>query len=399
MNCPHFLLYCDRSAETERRNMKSQIMNQIKKIRGETKPDVVSTAQNRYEITVREEDAMAVYLFSSPVRRERNGELVDFRWRKKGGDRIVTGSTPDSVIRVTPISVILEKPRQKFTLLFDSDTPFTWAERDGTLYCPVMQIRPTTNGVMVTADIAAGESKAMRLVSETFSEEVCRNSQYLAFMERHFKPKMTVASLFFKGEDGNCHPLKLLSEKLDDYTYRLEWKPEVIEKGQLAFEFNLYEDKLFQDTTVTDYLALENNAFGSIAFLGHTPEYGEQRLYSKWMLNYMSDLLFRDIRSVRLFIPRIFGNPEVEAYQMEERFCSFGSTWENKVPYGAKKISMTKTDEYLVLDLSSYVGRKGWMRYTYGMLLKVGESFRGYGAIATGDSCAFPVFLEIKYER
>lgn len=57
---------------------------------------------------------MAVYLFSAPIRREHGGELVELRWRKKGNDRIVSGSTPDSVVRVTPLSVVLEKPRQKF---------------------------------------------------------------------------------------------------------------------------------------------------------------------------------------------------------------------------------------------------------------------------------------------
>lgn len=379
--------------------MKSPIINEIQKIRGGTKLDVVSTGCSRYEVAVREEDAMAVYLFNAPVRKKRGGELIELRWRKRGDDRIISGSTPDSAIRVTPLSVVLEKPRQKFSLFFDSDGPFSWEERGGTLYAPHMKIRPTTNGVMITADIAAGEAPTMRLVTETFSEEVCRNSQYLSFMERNFKPKMTAASLFFKGEDGTCHPLKLLSEKLDDYTYRLTWRPEIIENGQIVFECNLYEDKLFQDTTVTDYLTLENNAFGSIAFLGHTPEYGEQRLYSKWMLNYMSDLLFRDIRSVKLFIPRIFSDVELEAYRMEQRFCSFGSTWENKIPYGTERIPMVKTEEYLVLDLSSYVGRKGWMRYTYGMLLRAADGAAGYGAVATGDSCAFPVIMEIKYER
>ena len=57
--------------------MKSQIINEIQKIRGETKPDVVSTGQSRYEVAVREEDAMATYLFSAPVRKERGGELVE----------------------------------------------------------------------------------------------------------------------------------------------------------------------------------------------------------------------------------------------------------------------------------------------------------------------------------
>lgn len=64
--------------------MKSQIINEIQKIRGETKPDVVSTGQSRYEVAVREEDAMATYLFSAPVRKERGGELVELRWRKEG---------------------------------------------------------------------------------------------------------------------------------------------------------------------------------------------------------------------------------------------------------------------------------------------------------------------------
>ena len=81
--------------------MKSPIINEIQKIRGGTKPDVVSTGRNRHEVAVREEDAMAVYLFSAPIRRERGGELIELRWRKKGNDRIVSGSTPDSVVRVT----------------------------------------------------------------------------------------------------------------------------------------------------------------------------------------------------------------------------------------------------------------------------------------------------------
>lgn len=59
--------------------MELGIIKQIREIRGEGNPDVVSVSGNRYQIAVREEEAMAAYLFSTPIRRANSGMLVDCR--------------------------------------------------------------------------------------------------------------------------------------------------------------------------------------------------------------------------------------------------------------------------------------------------------------------------------
>lgn len=380
--------------------MELGIIKQIREIRGEENPDIVTLSGNRYQIAVREEEAMAAYLFSTPIRRANSGMLVDCRWHTRGEYKEAYGSTSDSVIRVTQNQILLDKPKRCFTLAFDPCfATFLREGREGQLVSPRMRIRATTNGVMVCVKLLAGQAFTARLISETHSEEVRKNSQYLSFMDRRFKPEMTISSLFFQTEDNVIRPVKLISEQIGADIYHLEWKPETAEGGTLFFEYNLYEDKLIQDTTVSDFLAFENNAFGSVAFVGHTPEYGEQRLYSKLMLNYMSEHLFRVIQSVRLFIPTLGVCPEIEAYRMEERFCSFGSTWENKIPYGKDRLPVIQKENYLMIDLSDYVGRRGWIRYTYGMLLKTTPETIGYGVFAAGDSYAFPTILEVRFLR
>ena len=72
----------------------------------------------------------------------------------------------------------------------------------------------------------------------------------------------------------------------------------------ILFEINLYERKLFLDTTVESKNIGVNNAFGSIAFVGDTEQFGEQWLYSRPAFSLISELYEKSLNYAVLHIPK-----------------------------------------------------------------------------------------------
>ena len=368
----------------------SKILSQIAQIRGEAAPDFVDGFDCR-GVFVRESDRMCAYLYNTPIYRTEDGMLPDFRFYKSGGRQKVRLCQAESQIVAGDGWIALERPCERYVLEFADKTP--WKRSGEALTMSGIRLLPTAYGVMICADIAAGREFSATLSADTSHRAVQKNSQYFSFMAQKFKPAMTLSSLFLRGEDGGLYPLTLLVREVGAERYALEWRAPVSMSGQVVFEWNLYEEKLVQDTTVSALLARENNAFGSAAFLGQSEPFGEVHLYSK--LAY-----YRKVLSIRLLVPRLSSAPfPVEAYLMEERFCSIGSTWENKIPHSVRQLPAEWAGDYLAVDLSSAMCPAGKLLRIPGILLKMPENTAGYGVLATGDSCAFPQILEITYAR
>ena len=112
--------------------------------------------------------------------------------------------------------------------------------------------------------------------------------------------------------------------------------------------------KLILDTTVESKNPDKNNAFGAVAFLGNSQEYGEQWLYSRFNVMQFTDLNYYIVESANLYARR-FSNTKVDvkAYKMSMPWCSFGSTWNTKTNYAELLSQARILNNYKVIDLTS----------------------------------------------
>ena len=168
----------------------------------------------------------------------------------------------------------------------------------------------------------------------------------------------------------------------------------------MFYEINLYEPKLFRDTTVESRYPTENNAFGSVAFLGRTNTYGEQWLYSAIDISKMPELLDRKILKALWHLPQYTNNDRaISAFGVSSRFCSFGSTWQNKIQETERITGSIIQEGYQTLDITSIITDKDtpYLIQSEGLILKPKGEDRGFLTVATGDSCLTPQILEISF--
>ena len=86
------------------------ILNSIRQIRGTQEFNYQADDNNRHRVSVKEKDKTVSYLFSVPVRTQRNGNLVDTSWIPINNGYEFHGTPQDSLIRVDADSVVLKKP-------------------------------------------------------------------------------------------------------------------------------------------------------------------------------------------------------------------------------------------------------------------------------------------------
>ena len=168
----------------------------------------------------------------------------------------------------------------------------------------------------------------------------------------------------------------------------------------MLFEISFYEPKLIQDTPVSGNYPRENNAFGPIAFVGKSNYYGTQWLYSRLDIGKMPELNGKRIQKIKLYIPRFTRNAtELNAFALSNRFCSFGSTWINKIENEEVHDSLKVDQDYLCLDLTQRYVNRGLLSESAGVVIAPARSTDdvGYQAISTGDSYLAPPVLCVKY--
>ena len=199
--------------------------------------------------------------------------------------------------------------------------------------CDNTQIFPTTNGVSIRSACLEGKGYTFTLeISKPFLR-VNANDKYFALMSEQFRPFVSLSCLGTVDASNNIiSPAKLTYQKISNCKYTLTISPCSTMGKSVVFESNLYEAKLFQDTTVESKNPKTNNAFGSVGFIGSTEEFGEQWLYTRTDFSKINELNDKKILSAILHIPRLnYGTVNIVASKVYARFCSFGATWDNKI--------------------------------------------------------------------
>lgn len=121
-------------------------------------------------------------------------------------------------------------------------------------------------------------------------------------------------------------------------------------------------------------------------------------MYSRPDFTKINELLEKRITRAVLNLPDYsIGNATLKAFKVSARFCSFGSTWENKIPAAYYVADSIQSSGYQRIDITSLVTDpvRETLTYLEGLILKKKES--GFSAVATGDSCYAPLILEVNY--
>lgn len=369
------------------------IFQEIASMRGEGRIAIDRTNSNRYRIVLLENDgSKTAYYFSTPIYQQNTGRLIDPRFVSKDGEALLTGSNTD--IRVgkslwmTNAAGKCEVKLNLKGLHFEEDC----------LSCGDIKVLPTTNG----AAIMSWGGLLFELEVDNSFLNVRSNDKYFALMNGDLRPFVVLSCIGVVIEDRYViAPAEVSFEKISGQRYQLAVSPLDQCDGWVLFEINLYEPKLWQDTTVESNHPTSNNVFGGVGFIGETSAYGEQWLYSRLDQSKTPELLSKEINRAVLHSPLLSKeSAALMAQSVSFRFCSVGSTWDNKVSPSGWRADVAANSTFLSLDISTLITnpRTRLLAPSDGFVLKGKTGAVGATVISTADSYFAPQILEVNYK-
>lgn len=337
------------------------------------------------------------YCFSTPIYHEQSRRLVSRTFRREGEGYRCTGSNAETT--VTADGIYLQNGEGGARVTLGHHLPLSGDARRIT--CGTLSLSPSANGLLFDS-ASTREGLRLHLTAEVSAYLTVRaNSKCFALMCEEFRPFLSLTAIGVTDPMGRiCAPARVAFQQEEENRHTLTVAPLEAVGTRLLFELNLYEPKLFQDTTVESGNPQENNAYGGVAFLGDSAAYGEQWLYTRPDLSRLPALLDRPIRKARLYLPNLSGRRILlSAHRCAQRFCSFGSTWDNKVPLADGSAPSQSVADYDMLDLTGLLTAPGTgaLLQTEGLILRTGVKGSGFTAVATGDSYTTPQVLEITF--
>lgn len=356
-----------------------------------TELDVDTEQANRYCIRLNTSRGKEAYYFASPIYNAYSRKLVQRSFFANASEYRFAGSNCTASVSGTQIS--LRKGDRVFTMTFPH--PQLWRITGGHLESNDYTLSPTCNGVCLS-----GKTDHLRFgFSARFPYRSIRTSQNcLCWMEEQFKPAVVVSALVAEGAKQQV-PLRVRLEQTAGNAgiVGFETTDPVFRQGWIEVDF--YEPKLIQDTPVSGRFPKENNAFGPIAFIGKSAYFGTQWLYTRLDIAKFQELRGNYIREMKLYLPYLSRGPSApELYGLTARFCSFGSTWNNKVKQTEDGQTVTVGSRFLCLDLTRFYTNRARLTESAGTVLTPSHSWEpGCHTISTGDCCAMPPILCIKY--
>lgn len=373
----------------------NSISNEISRLRKGVPLVIDYKNSNRYRVIAVESDGTkTAYYFTAPIYNNRTRKAVDMKFHSNGETIYSTGSGTNTTIS----NSIRMENAEGFCVVSLSDHTKLISEHEA--ICGSDRIFPTTNGVAFGTDCHDGKHYTFNVeISKPFLE-VRANDKYFALMSEKFKPFVTVSCLGTSDSTGNIiSPAKVTYQKISDLKYAITISPCSTLGKCVFFELNLYEAKLFQDTTVESKNPKLNNAFGSVGFIGNTTEFGEQWLYTRPDFSKLNDLSDKKLMRAILHLPRLNRSAvELIASKVSARFCSFGSTWDNKIAEASVIADSLITDHYIDLNMMPILA-DGFGRLVQGegFILKAKKKDSGFAVITTADNYFAPQILEINY--
>ena len=108
------------------------------------------------------------------------------------------------------------------------------------------------------------------------------------------------------------------------------------------------------------------------------------------------------VKNAIAYIPKLSQKAfNIDAYKVSQRFCSFGSTWNQKVNASEKIASSNNNTRYLTIDVTTMFTNRTdcTLVYNEGLILQNPKGKNNFIAISTGDCYSAPQILEIKLKN
>ncbi len=350
---------------------------------------------NRYSVMSQSATGVkSAYYFSTPVFRKSDNKFIKPNFQKCAEYFFYNGS--NGTTKIYGDHAVLNNGTVEIHLSWNERKNILMSENGNLLKTQDMVIFPTFNGIAIRQ--RANKVKLYIKASKHF--DVRSNTKYFAFMKSQFEPVVTFNAMFAENRYRDIfYNTVLRSRKITDTSYEIEITSDSSDAFQLTYDINLYEPKLIQDTTVESKMPKENNAYGNISFLGISNCFGTQLLYSRIDVSKMDLPTDLKIDTVKLHIPyyAVNGN-DFRISVPIKRFCSFGSNWNNKIPYSNAVLSGTRNNGYITFDISKYViSKTGKWNPNEGFVIQSrGEHF---SIIGTGDNYYTPQIIEITFKK
>ena len=301
-------------------------------------------------------------------------------------------------IEIFPEGIVLRNAECEIRFLWEREQSFHISEDHARLTSEEMSISPTFSGVKVMQKYQ-GPLYFTCIVQSKKKGHIRMNSKSFAYMKDKFLPHFTLSTMYANKANGLLG-VNLAMKQEGDTKVRLRMIASDKEATSLCWEMNWYEPKLIQDTTVESARPSENNVYGNIAFLGHTPDHGVQYLYSRFDLTKINADPSQRMERVLLHIPYYqAGEQGFRVFAPFRRFCSFGSNWENKMPASEFCARYEKKNGCFVFDLSQYLlNQNGGFTANTGVVFCSAVA-DGASILSTADNYDRPQIIEIQYEK
>lgn len=373
------------------------ILNTLKNIRNSGDFSINPQNSNRYRIVVWENDgSQTAYYFSAPIYEQDTLKLVKPSFFSSAEGYTAKGS--NSSINIDKDGVRFSSPVGMARIIHDLPN---FQIENGKLIANRLKILPTINGAVFLCDVSGKKGITFRVHTDQSFLGIRSNSKYFALMHEEFRPFFLVSSIgTYNQYDQLVEPALVAYQMLDDKQYLVHIYPSNSDNDvKVMFECNMYEEKLFQDTTVESKNPDENNAFGGVGFIGNSNAFGEQWLYSRLNYNKLSELFGRIIGKAVLHIPKFNNGVPLIGVGIQQRFCSFGSNWNNKINDSYTVSETTENNGFYKISITDLLINRHTRNFNMseGLILKTKAKESGFSAIATGDNYYAPQVLEINF--
>lgn len=371
------------------------ILGEISKLRKDADIVIDYKNINRYRVVIIENNGSRTsYYFAVPMYNVETRKTIDMKFLGQRETFYYTGSNANIIIG-KDIKMENNAGTCKISLAAAGARI-----SDNAISCADEIIFPTTNGVAIKSSLKRKKTYSFCVeVSKPFLK-VRANDKYFALMNERFTPFFYISCIgTLDATENIISPAKLNYQKITDRKYVINITPSSDFGKFVLIESNLYEPKLFQDTTVESKSPKNNNVFGGIGFIGTTKEFGEQWLYTRPDFSKMTELNDKKIIQAILHIPKLNNSTiPLTASKISARFCSFGSQWNNKIPEASTLGDSEITEQYINLNITSiFTDKYGRFSKSEGIILKSKIKGSGFSVISTGDNNLNPQILEINY--
>lgn len=350
---------------------------------------------NRYRLVLHENDGTSsAYYFSTPVYNLNTRKILDFKFKEKNNIFCAEGSNTNIVVSD---SILIKKNKECLNIALSKRAKMVSSKE---IRVDNSSVFLSSNGVVIKCPTNESAISFIIDISEPFLN-VKSNDKYVALMKERLKPFAVFSCIGSVDETGNIiSPANIYCKKISDKKYEIFISAISPLAHSVLFEANIYENKLFQDTTVESKNPSINNVFGSVAFLGETSAFGEQQLYSRIDCSKIPEIMNKQIKKMTLHIP-ILNNHKIElgVSKASARFCSIGSNWNNKISGASLSSKATSFGKLYSIDLMPLMvdARKKTIKESDGFILKSKLHNSGFTVISTGDSYYNPQILEVNY--